>query len=85
MRGNADRIYSELSKAIHHEFVIPSVAQYDEVTVWDLVSRSWELVAALALTACSSPALTAMVGVSPLDKYEAVQEEITQSCLTLTA
>lgn len=76
MRSNADRVYSELSKGVHHEFVIPAVAQYDEITVKDLVSRCWELIAGVALAACFSPVLPPMQGGSPLDHYEAVQQEI---------
>ena len=44
LRSDADRLYSELSKGIRHELVIPMRAQYDPITVSELLSRSWELV-----------------------------------------
>jgi Tn3 transposase DDE domain len=56
-RTEAAKLYSELSKAVHHEFVIPAVAQYDPITVNDLMTRTWELIAGLDMTACFSPAL----------------------------
>lgn len=76
MRTQADRIYSELSKGIHHEFVIPMTAQYDVVTVGDLLSSSWELVGALSLTTCYSPAVKPLEGTDPLDLYEETQKEL---------
>ena len=36
MRSQADRLFSELSKGIHHELVIPLTQQYDLATVSDL-------------------------------------------------
>ena len=55
MRTEADRLFSELSKGIHHEFVIPLVNQYDAATVDDLLSGCWEFVAALASRAAIPP------------------------------
>jgi hypothetical protein len=76
MRTNADRIYSELSKGVHHEFVIPITAQYDAATVGDLLSSSWELVGALSVTTCYSPTVKPLEAVDPLDLYEETQEEL---------
>ncbi|MFZ0736758.1 MAG: hypothetical protein WBL70_00640 [Candidatus Acidiferrales bacterium] len=76
MRTNADRIYSELSKGVHHEFVIPITAQYDAATVDELLSSSWELVGALSVTSCYSPAVKPLEAADPLDLYEQAQEEL---------
>lgn len=76
MRTQADRVYSELSKGVHHEFVIPMTAQYDIITVGDLLSRSWELVGALSVTTCYSPAVKSLEGADPLDLYEETQREL---------
>jgi hypothetical protein len=76
MRTDADRIYSELSKGVHHEFVIPMTAQYDAVTVGDLLSRSWELVGALSVTACYSPILKPIETSDPIDLFEETQKEL---------
>ncbi len=76
MRTDADRIYSELSKGVHHEFVIPMTAQYDAITVVDLLSRSWELVGSLSVTSCYSPVLKPLETIDPLDLYEETQEEL---------
>jgi hypothetical protein len=56
-RAEAAKLYSALSKAIHHEFVIPMTSQYDLLTVNDLLGRTLELIGALSMTACFSPAL----------------------------
>lgn len=76
MRSSADRIYSELSKGIHHELVIPPVAQYDAVTVRDLVDGCWELTAALGLTSCFSPALQQLPAADALDAFEEAQRDL---------
>jgi hypothetical protein len=76
MRTSADRIYSELSKGVHHEFVIPLTAQYDAATVGDLLNSSWELVGALSVTTCYSPTVRPLEEVDPLDLYEETQEEL---------
>jgi hypothetical protein len=76
MRTTADRIYSELSKGVHHEFVIPLTAQYDAATVGDLLSSSWELVGALSMTSCYSPAIKPLEATDPLELYEETQEEL---------
>ena len=55
MRTDGDRLFSELSKGIHHEFVIPLTSQYDVATVGDLLDRCWEFVGALGITTCHSP------------------------------
>lgn len=75
MRYEADKIYSELSKGVHHEFVTPT-AQYDSVTVRDLLGRSWELVATLGLTACFWPSLKQPATSDLLKSFESIQEEI---------
>lgn len=76
MRTSADRIYSELSKGVHHEFVIPITAQYDANTVGDLLNSSWELVGALSITTCYSPTVRPLDAFDPLDLYEQTQEEL---------
>ena len=76
MRTQADRIYSEMSKGVHHEFVIPMTAQYDAVTVGDLLSRSWELVGSLSVTACYSPAVRPLETANPRDLFEEAQREL---------
>lgn len=75
MRTEADRVYAELSKGIHQEYVVPAVAQYDAVTVGDLLSRSWELTAALGITACHSPA-TKPLTADVVQCYEEAQREL---------
>jgi len=76
MRTEADHVYSALSKGVHHEFVIPVAAQYDVSTVKDLMSRSWELAAALGLTTSFSPAVKALLTVDPVVLYEEAQKEL---------
>lgn len=76
MRVDADRLYSELSIGVHHEFVIPMTSQYDSVTVGDLLARSWELVGALGITSCYSPAIKPLIAADPIDLYEEAQEEL---------
>jgi hypothetical protein len=75
-RTEADRVYSELSKGVHQEFVIPAIAQYDRVTVGDLLGSCWQLVADLGLTTCFSPAVKPLNAADPLDCYEQAQEEL---------
>jgi hypothetical protein len=77
-RTEAATLYSELSKAVHHEFVIPLGAQYDHITVNDLVTRTWELIAALGLTACYSPALRTLDAYKPIECYMKAQKELVQ-------
>jgi hypothetical protein len=76
LRTEGDRLFSELSKGIHHEFVIPLVNQYDAVTVGDLLSRCWEFVAALGFTSCHSPIAKPLVGVDAIACYEQAQLEL---------
>jgi hypothetical protein len=76
MRSDADRVYAELSKGIHQEFVIPAATQYDPTTVTDLLGRSWELAATLAITTCFSPAVTPLRNADPVACYEETQEEL---------
>lgn len=75
-RTEADRVYSELSKGVHQEFVIPAIAQYDPITVGDLLGSCWQLVADLAIAACFSPAVRPLATANPLDCYEQAQEEL---------
>jgi hypothetical protein len=77
-RKEAGRLYSALSKAVHHEFVIPAGAQYDGGTVHDLISTTWELIAALGITACYSPSLRTLGPTEPIDCYLKAQEELLQ-------
>jgi hypothetical protein len=76
MRTEADRLFSELSKGIHHEFVIPLVSQYDAATVGDLLTRCWEFVAALGITSCHSPIARPLVGEDAITCYEQAQSEL---------
>jgi hypothetical protein len=77
-RTEATKLYSELSKAVHHEFVIPQDAQFDALTVNDLINRTWELIAALAITACYCPALRCLEPEKPIDCYMQAETELTQ-------
>jgi len=77
-RTEAAKIYSELSKAVHHEFVIDPTAQFDVLTVNDLIDRTWELIATLGLTACYCPALRRLVDKEPIEFYMQAETELTQ-------
>lgn len=55
MRSSASRLYSSLSKGVHHEFVVPPAAQYDRVTVANLISQSLQLVSCASLVANQIP------------------------------
>ncbi len=48
-RDEIGRLYSSLSKGIHHEFVLPPGALYDRATVVDLVQRTIHEVADIGL------------------------------------
>jgi hypothetical protein len=76
MRTEADRLFSEFSKGIHHEFVIPLVNQYDRATVRDLLTRSWEFVAALGLATCHSPVVRPVRLSDAIEWYEQAQAEL---------
>jgi hypothetical protein len=76
MRNDADRVYTELSKGIHQEFVIPAIVQYDPVTVADLLSRSWELAGALGFTACYSSVAVPLRTANAIECYEEAQREL---------
>ena len=76
MRSQGDRLYSELSKGIHHEFVIPAAVKFDRITVVDLLNRSWELIAALGVTACYSPAIKPLARETAIDLFEEAQQEL---------
>jgi len=76
MRTRADRLYSELSKGIHHEFVIPLVNQYGTATVSDLLIRSWEFVATLGITTCHSPILRSLGSADAIERFEQAQREL---------
>jgi len=78
LRTHVDRAYSELSKGIHYEFVVPTVAQFDAATVGNLLGDCWELVAALGLTACFSPIVHPLSGIDPIELYEQAQREFEQ-------
>jgi hypothetical protein len=75
-RGEAEILYSELSKGVHHEFVIP--AQFDVVSVGDLLSRTWTLIGHLGLTACHSSIPRDFHGAAALEAYEAAQRDFYQ-------
>jgi hypothetical protein len=75
MRTEAAKLYSELSKGIHTEFVIPVQYQFDKSTVMDLFDRVWTWVGNLSFTACHSRSLLASVA-SPIDFYEEAQREL---------
>lgn len=76
MRAIADKLYSELSKGIHHEFVIPIAVKFDRITVEDLLGRTWELIGALGITTSYSPAVKPLKGNSAIDLFEEAQEEL---------
>ena len=48
-RGEMDRMYSSLSKGIHHEFVLPPGVLYDRTTVADLIQKVLQAVAEIGL------------------------------------
>lgn len=48
-RDEIGRLYSSLSKGIHHEFVMPPGSVYDQATITELLRRSVHVVADLAL------------------------------------
>jgi hypothetical protein len=75
-RSQAGHLYSELSKGVHHEFVIP--AQFDVVSVGDLLSRTWTLIGHLGLTACHSSIPKDIDRADALEAYEAAQRELYQ-------
>jgi len=75
MRSEASHLYSELSKGIHAEFVIPIQFQFDRATMGDLFDRVWTWIGNMALTACYSKALSASTS-SPIDAYEEAQREL---------
>lgn len=77
MRADADRLFSELSKGVHHEFVIPLTNQYDKETVRDLLTRCWEFSAAIGLTACYSPVIEGSPSSSVLESFENAQRVLT--------
>lgn len=76
MRADADRLFSELSKGVHHEFVIPLTNQYDKETVADLLARCWEFAATIGLTACYSPVIDDSPTPHVLDCYEKAQRDL---------
>jgi len=78
-RGQADQLYSELSKGIHHEFVVPMVVKYDPVTVNDLLGRVWELVGSLGIVTCHSPLVNPIPANEIIDLYEEAQSEFSLS------
>lgn len=49
LRGNAETLYSELSKAVHAEYVIPRSSVIDVQIVRDHISRTFQLIAKIAL------------------------------------
>lgn len=55
MRSAASRLYSSLSKGVHHEFVVPPAAQYDRVTVANLISQSLQLASCASMVANQIP------------------------------
>ena len=75
MRTEAAKLYSELSKGIHSEFVIPVQYQFDMATMVDLFDRVWTWVGNLGLTACHARSLLASTS-SPIDVYEDAQTEL---------
>jgi hypothetical protein len=75
-RTEASMLYSQMSKGVHQELVIPAIAQFDIATVTDLITRAYELLGALGLTASASPSIRAISSESPLDAYERCQQEL---------
>ena len=58
MRTEASQLFSQTSKGVHQELVIPASAQFDVTTVSDILNRTFELLAGLGITASSSPSNT---------------------------
>jgi len=49
MRAEAARLYSALSKGVHHEFVVPPATMYDRPTVRGYLGDVTRVIAQLAL------------------------------------
>ena len=75
MRTEAGRLYAELSKGIHVEFVIPVQYQFDRATMSDLFDRVWTWVGNMGLTASYSRTLAAAT-LNPIEAYEQAQREL---------
>jgi len=71
------RLYSSLSKGIHHEFVMPPGALYDRTTVVDLVQRAVHVVADIAVISHFVPhcqfGLTAADAVGAFNRVETAE------------
>ena len=76
MRSEGDRLYSELSKGIHHELVIPNVLSFDRVTVVDLLRRTWELIGCIGIAASYSPVAQHKSAASSIELFEEAQREL---------
>ena len=75
MRAEVSKIYSELSKGIHHEFVIPIQYQFDQSTMESLFDRVWTWTGNMSVVACHSNSLH-RASLSPIEAYEEAQREL---------
>jgi len=60
-RGQADTLYSSLSKGIHQEFVIPQTVIYDNDTIKELLLKTISLVTKMALVSHCIPTISARI------------------------
>lgn len=68
------KLYSSLSKGIHHEFVMPPESVYDRDTIVDFIQRSAHVVADLALVSHFIPhALFALSPDEAIDAYNRIE------------
>ncbi|WP_147451586.1 hypothetical protein [Corallococcus llansteffanensis] len=76
-RDEIGRLYSSLSKGIHHEFVLPPGSRYDRATVVDLVQRATHQIADIALVshfvAHASASLSHADALAAFNRFENVE------------
>lgn len=73
-RDEITRLYSSLSKGIHHEFVMPPGALYDRTTVVDLIQRSVHVVSDIAVTSHFVPHCQfGLAGAEAVDAFNRVE------------
>ncbi len=75
-RTEADKLYSSLSKGIHHEFVIPQSAIYDNNTIKELLLSTIALVSKMALVSHYIPTIAARMNDSQklLDYFKKIEQ-----------
>ena len=75
LRSSVTRLYSSLSKGLHHEFVIPPEALYDRATVFALIQDVLDAASTLALATHMLGHVSFRLDLNrALESYERVQE-----------